>query len=291
MLAEKKITVSRELSDYIIPLSREEFKQLEKNIITYGCRDPLTVWNKSNVQSILVDGHNRLKICTKHDIPFKIKSINFKNLDEVKVWMVENQIGRRNLTPDQLSYYRGLKYISLKRKKGGYDNVLSKGQTELTTSEILSDQYNVSESTVKRDAKFAEGLNIIGETNLKLKMGILSGSAKVNRSDVQTLASAKDKTKIVIKNEADLFNKAKQIREDVLDEIESKFKKAEQGRVKKAQEALYEMEPVFINYEDRLRKIKGRIISAINRAIRERNAEAIKELKSLIDKLAGEILN
>mgnify|MGYP002336488951 CR=1 FL=1 len=75
--------------------------------------------------------------------------------------MVDNQIGRRNLTADQMSYYRGLKYLALKKAKGGYENIKSKGKTEISTSKFLSEQFNVSESTIKRDARFAEGLNTI----------------------------------------------------------------------------------------------------------------------------------
>lgn len=288
-MAEKKITVSKELSDYIIPLNGEEFKQLEQNIIAHGCRDPLTVWRKNRSQSILIDGHNRFRICNKHKIPFEVKYIDFDNIDEVKVWMVENQIGRRNLTPDQLSYYRGLKYLSLKRDKGGYSNVKAKGQRGTTTSGFISDRHNVSESTVKRDAKFAEGLNIIGERNLDLKMRILSGDAKVKKSDVQTLSNAKNKDKLIIKNEADLHNKAKLINEEILNEIEARVEKREQDRIKKAQESMDEIEPMFLDYEARLRKIKGRIISAINRAIREKDTAAINELRSLVDALVNEL--
>ncbi|MCA4896305.1 MAG: hypothetical protein ING84_15000 [Cytophagales bacterium] len=203
--------------------------------------------------------------------------------------MVENQMGRRNLTPDQLSYYRGLKYLSLKKKRGGYDSVLSKGQNDFSTSEFLAAQFNVSESTVKRDAKFAEGLNMIGLSNPKLKLNILTGKATVKKADIQALTNARDPEKINIKNEADLYNKAKVIKEEVLQEVEAKIKKIEKQKSEKVQEVLKSMEPVFLSREDRLKKIKGMIISAINRAITDRDSIAIKELKKLIDKLADEL--
>jgi hypothetical protein len=285
----KSLTILKEIKDYILPLSDEEFFNLEKSILLEGCRDPLIAWKKKNDQLVLVDGHNRYKICKKNNIPFKVKKIDFKDIEEVKIWMVENQMGRRNLTPDQLSYYRGLKYLSLKKKKGGYDNVLSKGQNDFSTSEFLAAQFNVSESTVKRDAKFAEGLNIVGLSNPNLKLNILTGKATVKKADVQALTNAKDPEKMGIKNEADLYNKAKQIREEVLQEVEAKVKKIEKQQSEKVQEILKSMEPVFLTREDRLKKIKGMIISAINRAITERDSVAIKELKKLVDKLAGEL--
>jgi hypothetical protein len=286
---KKSITILKEIRDYIIPLGEEELYQLEQNILREGCREPLIVWIK-NDQQVLVDGHNRFKICQKNNIPFKIKKKDFKDLDEVKVWMVENQMGRRNLSADQMSYYRGLKYLSLRKKKGGYENVKSKGQNDTSTSEFLANHFNVSESTVKRDAKFAEGLNIIGRTNPKLKMKVLTGEAKVKKSDVQILAGAKNTEKISIKNEADLFNKAKVIREEILNEVESNVKKIHGDKIARAQEIMNTHEPMFVNREERLRKTKGMIISSINRAINKRDVNAIKELKKLIERLADEIM-
>jgi|694.fasta_scaffold14082_2 hypothetical protein len=285
----KSLTIVKEIKDYILPLSDEEFFNLEKSILLEGCRDPLIAWQKKDDQLVLVDGHNRYKICKKNNISFKVKKIDFKDIEEVKIWMVENQMGRRNLTPDQLSYYRGLKYLSLKKKKGGYDNVLSKGQNDFSTSEFLSAQFNISESTIKRDAKFAEGLNLIGHSNPNLKLNILIGKATVKKADVQVLTNAKNPEKLNIKNEADLYNKAKMIKEEFLQEVEAKVKEIEKQKSEKVQEVFKSMEPVFLSKEDRLKKIKGMIISAINRAITEKDSVVIKELKKLIDKLADEL--
>src|SRR5258706_5590033 len=155
-----KITVSKEIQEYLIPLNDEEIRHLEKNLLSEGCRDPLIVWpNKGHL--VLIDGHNRFRICNKHGLEYKIKKVNFSDIDHAKVWMIENQIGRRNLNSDQLSYYRGLRYISIKKKKGGYQMVEQKGIHERSSSYLLGNQFSVSESTIKRDSKFAQGLNIL----------------------------------------------------------------------------------------------------------------------------------
>lgn len=285
-IERNKIYVSKELRDYIIPLNEEEFGQLEKNILKEGCRDPLVVWQKDNGQLILIDGHNRFKICQKHNIDFKIKKIDFQGLEEAKIWMIENQMGRRNLNPDQLSFYRGLRYLALKKERGGYSNVKLKGKVERSTSEKLSEKFNVSESTVKRDAKFAQGLNIINRSNPRLKVKILAGEVKVKKSDIQILVNAKNHDKLVVKNEADLYNKAKLIRNDVMDDMEKRINNISAEKVEKAQKILADSEPPFLTKDDRLRKIKGMVISAINRAINKKDARAIKELRKLIDELS-----
>lgn len=86
------ITIDPEFKALIPPLSTEELHQLEANILQDGCRDPLVVWN-----GILVDGHNRFKICTGNDIPFETKEYDFDSRDDAKVWIIDNQLGRRNL--------------------------------------------------------------------------------------------------------------------------------------------------------------------------------------------------
>jgi len=52
------------------------------------------VWN-----DILVDGHHRYEICTKHQIPYAVKSIVFDSLDDAKYWILKHLVNRRNLTP------------------------------------------------------------------------------------------------------------------------------------------------------------------------------------------------
>lgn len=59
------ITIKKKFKSLIRPLSTDEYEQLEQNLLDEGCRDPLVVWG-----DILLDGHNRHAICTKHDIPF-----------------------------------------------------------------------------------------------------------------------------------------------------------------------------------------------------------------------------
>lgn len=285
-MVKEEIIISEKLKNFITPLSKEERTQIEENILLEGCREALIVWEKGK-ELILVDGHHRLKICQKHNLPYSLNKKSFKNIDEVHGWMIDNQLGRRNLTTDQLSYFRGLKYLSIKKKKGGYQNVELKGQSGPRTSEILADEFKTSESTIKRDAKFAIGLNTVAKSNPELKQKILMGEAKVKKSDVKFIGQAREEVKI--KNEADLYNKAKKIKSQILSEIEDSVRQIEEKRVGVAREIIQASEPLFIDKGDRLNKIKGMIISAMNRTIREKDIEAIHELKGLIDKLEYEI--
>ena len=57
-----KININPEFKALIPPLSSEEFAQLEANILEEGIRDDIVTW-----QGVIVDGHNRYAIATKHD--------------------------------------------------------------------------------------------------------------------------------------------------------------------------------------------------------------------------------
>jgi N6-adenosine-specific RNA methylase IME4 len=90
--------ILKELERLIPPLSDEEYKQLERNILEEGIRDPLITWN-----GILIDGHNRYRIAQEHDINYETLEKEFENINRVKEWMINNQFGRRNLSNYQRS--------------------------------------------------------------------------------------------------------------------------------------------------------------------------------------------
>lgn len=89
----QELHIDEEFKSLIPPLSTEEYEQLEKNVITDGCREPLVVWNGT-----IIDGHNRYQICTEHDIEFQTVKRDFKDRHDAIRWIILNQFGRRNLT-------------------------------------------------------------------------------------------------------------------------------------------------------------------------------------------------
>ncbi len=47
----------------------------------------------------MIDGHNRYAICRKHNLPFETKEAQGLETElDVKLWMIKNQFGRRNLS-------------------------------------------------------------------------------------------------------------------------------------------------------------------------------------------------
>ena len=60
------IVINEELKAYIDPLTADEREALERSMLAEGCRDALVLWGE-----VLVDGHNRYEICSRHGLPFR----------------------------------------------------------------------------------------------------------------------------------------------------------------------------------------------------------------------------
>lgn len=91
------IVVNEELKAYIDPMTPDEYESLERSILAEGCRDALVLWGK-----ILVDGHHRYSVCQKHDLPFQtIQNTRFQSMEDVHLWMIEQHLGRRSVSPFQ----------------------------------------------------------------------------------------------------------------------------------------------------------------------------------------------
>ena len=88
--------IDAEFQAIIPPLTSDEFAGLEASILSEGCRDALILWG-----NIIIDGHNRYKICTAHSIPYKTKLMDFANRKDAMLWMLQNQLARRNLNDFQ----------------------------------------------------------------------------------------------------------------------------------------------------------------------------------------------
>ncbi len=86
------LIIDDEFQVLIPSLSSYEYQILKENILKDGCRDPLVLWNK-----ILIDGYNRYKICTEHNLKFNVVEKPFDSQNDVYIWIIQNQLGRRNL--------------------------------------------------------------------------------------------------------------------------------------------------------------------------------------------------
>lgn len=212
-MIKKNIIILDELRDLIPPLLSSELESLRDNLQKHGCKDPLKVWQTNNkvlnrdenpdeVAYVLIDGHNRYRLCNELQIPFNIQIDSFDSIKEVRDFMIDFQLSRRNLNAQQTSYLRGLRYNTEKKavienlktsiaevESPNGQNVHQHKTTSKTTAQELGDYFNVDEKTIRRDAEYARGLEKLSPT---VRKDILAGKVKVEKAKIQQLGKIKE---------------------------------------------------------------------------------------------------
>ena len=192
------LTIDPEFEGKIPSLREEELKQLEENILADGVViNPLIVWD-----GVIVDGHNRYRILQKHpEIQFTTYEKKFTDRYAAIAWICKNQLGRRNLTPQQFKYLIGLQYEAEKcssNYNGNRFTSLDKSrcvQNEHTykperTAERIARENNLSGSYVRRAEHFAKGVDAAEKVAPGIKQEILTGNIKPTEKAVAAIAKA-----------------------------------------------------------------------------------------------------
>lgn len=193
------LRIDPEFKAQIPPLTQEERKQLEENILAEGeLLAPILVWNGT-----IVDGHNRYEILQSHpEIPCSVRDLELETREEVLVWICKHQLGRRNLTPEQKKFLMGKQYDAEKQSAGFHGNqhtrpVPSAGaqnehqQTAEKTCERIAQENHVSASAVRRAALFAAGVDLAEELCPGIRQRVLSGDLKAPDALFERLAKAR----------------------------------------------------------------------------------------------------
>ena len=145
------VIVDEEFRRLVPPLTEEERLGLEENLLRDGCLDPMVVWAEHRV---LLDGHNRKEICDRYGVDYTVRELSLPDRDAAADWIDAHQLGRRNLTPAQMSLMRGRRYNRAKGQHGGdRKSAGSSGQNVHLdkTAEAIAKQHGVTERTVRRD--------------------------------------------------------------------------------------------------------------------------------------------
>lgn len=164
----------------LLPAQTPETRQrLEKQIDKYGCRPGALVVASiaDGHDRLLVDGHNTLAICTAKSIKTCEPIVReFLTRQEAIEWMIDAQLGRRNLTDEQRQYYIGKKYLSKKPERGHHDKE--------KTLDKLSDDENVSTRTVERAAEFAAAIDTLKKIDPEKAIKILAGKSGLTKAQI-----------------------------------------------------------------------------------------------------------
>ena len=189
------LKIDPEFQGKIPPLTFEELNQLEANILRDGrIINPIIVW-----QGLIVDGHNRYTIAKKHpEIPFTVHEKEFASRYEVIIWICKNQLGRRNLTPEQKKYLIGKQYDAEKCSNGGdRKSAVAKSGCQIgnlipasKTCQKVAKENGVGMRTVFRAEEFAKGVDAAEEAVPGTRQKVLSGEVKPTAAEIASVARA-----------------------------------------------------------------------------------------------------
>ena len=160
MLSLEDLIIDKEFEELLPVLTPEEFNRLEKSVVKNGMLDPIKVWEEPCTgKYIIIDGHNRYKILKKNNLVcpnwniYTITETTLKTRDDVKRWMLEQQLGRRNLSEAE-KYEIVQKFKSVFEQKAKKNQSLGgKGSANLPkvdTRKEMAKATGVSEGTYRK---------------------------------------------------------------------------------------------------------------------------------------------
>jgi phage N-6-adenine-methyltransferase len=196
------IAIWPEFKNRLRPLSKYERERLEENLIADGCREPLVVWtpipvdgehkcygsgdcrlvpgdgvwtctscdhDPAPMEHVLLDGHNRLEICSRLGIHYEIVDANgIQSGADALRWIDGNQAGRRN-EPALVRIEAVLEHKAEIEEKARAsqvrkpaDFVSPNSDEQIRTDETLADMANVGRTT------FREGARLLKEAEPEL---------------------------------------------------------------------------------------------------------------------------
>jgi len=121
---------------------------------------------------------------------------------EAIIWICRNQLGRRNLTPQQRKYVIGQRYEAEKLSaafhgnqytlpsKSGADKKCPHQNTRHFTRDKIAKETNSSPSYVREAGRYAKGIDAADAALPGIKQELLSGQIKPKDSDVAAVAYA-----------------------------------------------------------------------------------------------------
>ncbi len=180
------IAIDSEFQSLIPPLSEDEYERLEKSILAEGVRDPIITWNGT-----IIDGHNRYNICEEHGIECPQVERQFESRDAAKIWIIENQFGRRNLS----KYDRSVLALQLeplyaaearRRQQGGQGGILlrqkSDEATPIRTDEQLAKLAGTSRDTIRKVKVIEQEAESGNRTAVAAREAVRSGEKSIHRA-------------------------------------------------------------------------------------------------------------
>jgi len=224
---DTRFNIDTEFSKLFSLITQKQYDELKADILSQNkCRDKLIVGkftdNDGTVKECLLDGHTRLCIIEfqknigNEGIKYEIDTTlpPFPNRQAVKLWMIQNQLSRRNVSAFQrvemaLEFKEDFaKEAKEKQKAGGGAVKVKSPEPGMTTRDRLAKIAGVSGKTIDQvEFIISEASEAVKE---KLRNGDISINAAYNRYKSQGASEQSNSTrKKKAKDRLDLWRKSR----------------------------------------------------------------------------------
>lgn len=225
------LEIKEEFKKLIPALTAEEFKQLESNCLEEGIREKIITWN-----GFIIDGHNRYEIATRWNLEYQTESKRFKDESDVKLWMIDNQNGRRNLTDGWKYKLQQVKKEILSEK--GKENMSIGGELKegLSTIDKPLAKHNTQKEIAKAldwsTGKVAMADVVFKKATAELEEKVLSNEITINQAYQEIKKEEKQQIKTDERHRLAEIGKTKKIDIDFrLGDFEEVFKDIPDGSI------------------------------------------------------------
>lgn len=182
------IAIDSEFQSLIPPLTDDEYQRLERSILAEGVREPIITWNGT-----IIDGHNRYHICDEHGIEFRTTEREFASRDAAKIWIIENQFGRRNLsTYDRATLALQLEPLiaaEAKRRSGERTDLRQKsdegsfGRTDAQLAKLAGTSRDTIRKVKAIETEAAKG----NETAIEAREAVKRGGKSIHKAFTEVM--------------------------------------------------------------------------------------------------------
>ena len=138
----------------------------------------MKVWNNT-----LIDGHNRYQIAKCHGLDFTTTDMQFNSRDDAIIWIIKNQLGRRNLS----AYDRSILALKLKpviaakakenmatHTTEGYQGCQKSDKAVVDTKKEIAKAAGVSHDTIAKVEKIEQ------QSTPEIKAALKAGKISIN---------------------------------------------------------------------------------------------------------------
>lgn len=195
-----RLQLNKDFTNLISPYSKKEYLSLEEMLLAEGCIEPIVTWN-----GCIIDGLTRYEICLRHDLPYKVKEMNFSCKEAAIAFVCKKQLLRKDLTFETRKFLIGMqyeaeKYLNSTRSRHytpwrGTDAALNldgvdytESPTRHTTAQRLADENHVTHATIQKYAIYTKALLSIGAKYPEVLPKILAGRLKLPHQRVVELS-------------------------------------------------------------------------------------------------------